>query len=629
MTGTDPTRLFEAGLLALGFQVRAQREPRQLEMAARVLAMATQGDPLFADAWLGRLAAGDRSMQVYEGLWRARARLGVALSGYGIHPSDLGVRFESNMLINAPLANADVATAAYVVMLTGAGRFDEAAAVVDGERRDAESAGRKCPMTLYSGACLYFGTARWPQVIELASSLRGDIADPIITAAARALIVGASTHLGLYSAALDLVSDPIPGGGGHRLVEVLPEAAATISYYAAMCHRALGNEMHAAEALRAVLAVQSDYPGARQMLDNPSLVLATTDQFRIDARTDPWDPATEAAADEAAAADQLARRAEDLAAALKDLDDHVGLASVKRAVARLRASVEINELRIAQGLPPTSRSRHLVLTGPPGTGKTTVARVIARIYCSLGILAKDTVLEVGKADLVGGYLGQTEEKTNAVIDKALDGVLFVDEAYTLVNTGSSNDFGLVALDTLLARMENDRDRLVVIVAGYRDEMTRFMSANEGLRSRFPKTIEFPSYSADELVQIAVAIADRTEHVLTDQAQAVLGSVCTYLGQNTAMPPSKEYDVAGRVAVARPMVDLAGNGRLMRNVVEFSVEEQEFRAHAERAAGRVPDLRVLTAADVLGGVRTVLESDSDGLFAGLDALLDEAEQGIAS
>lgn len=621
MSTPDPGRLFEAGLLALGFQLGNQREQRQPQAAARVLAMATRADPGFADAWLGQLAAGNTSVEVYEGLWNSRARLGVALSRYGVHPVDLGVRFHSNMMITASLATADAATAAYVTALAKEARYELAQDVVTG------STGAHCPLTTYAGACLYYLTERWPQVIELAAPLRGDIGDPVVTAAARALVVGASAHLGLYSAALDLVDEPIPGSGGRRLVEVLPEAESTVCFYAAMCHRAAGNEPAAAEALRAVLAVQPDYPGAREMLDNPSMGLATTDQRRIDARTDPWNPATESAADEAAAAQRAARRADDLAQALEDLDAHVGLTQVKRAVAKLRASVEINELRIAQGLPPTSRSRHLVLSGPPGTGKTTVARVIARIYCSLGLLATDTVVEVRKEDLVGGYLGQTEEKTNAAITKALDGVLFIDEAYTLVNSGSANDFGLVALNTLLARMENDRDRLIVMVAGYTDEMHRFMSANDGLRSRFPKTIEFPSYSDAELVQIAVSIAAATKHTLTEDAQELLGTVCDYLATHTALPASRDLDVAGRTPVARPMVDLAGNGRLMRNVIESSVEEQEFRAHAERTAGLSPDLSVLSAADILGGLRTVLDSDADGLFAGLREVLDTVESSM--
>ncbi|MGD9622346.1 MAG: type VII secretion AAA-ATPase EccA [Mycolicibacterium sp.] len=621
MTAPNPGKLFEAGLLALGFQIGNQRERPEPQMAARVLRMATSGDPHFADAWLGRLAAGDTSIEVYEGLWASRSRLGTALDRYGRLPADLGVRFHSSMLITAPLGSADAVTAAYVTALADQKRFDQAQDVFTG------ATGSHTPLTTYAGACMYYSTGRWPQVIELATLLRGDIGDPVITAAARALVVAANTHLGLYGAALDLAGEPIPGSGGQRLGEVLPEAAATVSYYTAMCHRATGNEAKAAEGLRTVLAIQPEFPGARDMLSNPDIGLATTDQHRIDARTDPWDPATEGAADAAANAERDARRGDELAEALRNLDEHIGLTQVKRAVAKLRASVEISLLREEQGLPPTTRSRHLVLIGPPGVGKTTVARVIARIYCSLGLLAKDTVVEVRREDLVGSVIGDTEKLTKAVIERALDGVLIIDEAYTLVNTGSSNDFGLNALNVLLAALENYRDRLIVMVAGYPDEMQRFLSANEGLRRRFPKTIDFPSYSVDELGQIAVAMAANTQHTMTEPAQAALAAVCSYLATHTALPPKKEHQVAGVPAVPRPMIDLAGNGGFIRNVIEFSIEEQEFRAHRERAAGAPPDLSVLTAADVVGGLRTVLEGDTDGVFVGVGEVLDMLESDL--
>ena len=136
--------------------------------------------------------------------------------------------------------------------------------------------------------------------------------------------------------------------------------------------------------------------------------------------------------------------------------------------------------------------------------------MVAKIYCGLGILKKETGREVHRADLIGQHIGETEAKTNALIDSALDGVLFLDEAYALVSTGAKNDFGLVAIDTLLARMENDRDRLVVIVAGYRKDLDTFLDTNEGLRSRFTRSIDFPSYSGKELVEIATRMAEKRD-----------------------------------------------------------------------------------------------------------------------
>ena len=193
--------------------------------------------------------------------------------------------------------------------------------------------------------------------------------------------------------------------------------------------------------------------------------------------------------------------------------------------------------------------------------------MVAKIYCGLGLLKKENVREVHRADMIGQHIGETEAKTNAIIDSALDGVLFLDEAYALVATGAKNDFGLVAIDTLLARMENDRDRLVVIVAGYRADLDRFLDTNEGLRSRFTRSIDFPSYTAGELVEIANAMARQRDSVFEQSALDDLERLFDHLAAATTP------DANG---VPRRSLDIAGNGRFVRNVVERSEEEREFR-----------------------------------------------------
>ena len=190
----------------------------------------------------------------------------------------------------------------------------------------------------------------------------------------------------------------------------------------------------------------------------------------------------------------------------RQLAEFIGLDEVKNQVSRLKSSVAMELVRKQRGLAVAQRAHHLVFAGPPGTGKTTIARVVAKIYCGLGLLKRENIREVHRADLIGQHIGETEAKTNAIIDSALDGVLFLDEAYALVATGAKNDFGLVAIDTLLARMENDRDRLVVIIAGYRADLDKFLDTNEGLRSRFTRNIDFPSYNSSELVEIANTMA---------------------------------------------------------------------------------------------------------------------------
>lgn len=183
----------------------------------------------------------------------------------------------------------------------------------------------------------------------------------------------------------------------------------------------------------------------------------------------------------------------------QELNNLIGLSKVKTDIESLRNLIRIQSMRQQNGLTNTYVSYHCVFTGNPGTGKTTVARIIAGIYKELGILKKGHLVEVDRSKLVAEYVGQTAVKTNKVIDEALDGVLFIDEAYTLV--GGENDFGAEAIATLLKRMEDDRDRLVVILAGYTDEIKGFIDSNPGLQSRFNRYIHFDDYSVDELVSI--------------------------------------------------------------------------------------------------------------------------------
>ncbi|MBY0440912.1 MAG: AAA family ATPase, partial [Mycobacteriaceae bacterium] len=194
-----------------------------------------------------------------------------------------------------------------------------------------------------------------------------------------------------------------------------------------------------------------------------------------------------------------------------------------------------------------------------------------------------------RADLIGQHIGETEAKTNAIIDSALDGVLFLDEAYALVATGAKNDFGLVAIDTLLARMENDRDRLVVIIAGYRADLDKFLDTNEGLRSRFTRSIDFPSYAPSELVEIAHKMAEQRDSRFEPAALAQLQKLFTYLAESST-PDSN--------GIVRRSLDVAGNGRFVRNIVERSEEEREFRLdHSEQAGtGEFSDEELMTIVD---------------------------------
>ena len=264
----------------------------------------------------------------------------------------------------------------------------------------------------------------------------------------------------------------------------------------------------------------------------------------------------------------------------KELDELIGLQQVKDEVRSLANFVKLQKQREAQGLKTPKMSYHLVFTGSPGTGKTTVARIVARIYKDLGVLKKGNTVETDRSGLVANYVGQTATKTNAIVDSALNGVLFIDEAYALVPEGNnSQDYGLEAISTLLKRMEDDRDKLVVIIAGYTNEMKRFIDANPGLQSRFNRYINFPDYSAAELVDIFKMYMKKNQYTLAPDAEAYL---------------KERFDYA----VAHKDRNF-GNARYARNVFEKSIQQQ-----ANRLAGRSnlsnKELAELTVEDLKGG-----------------------------
>ena len=245
-----------------------------------------------------------------------------------------------------------------------------------------------------------------------------------------------------------------------------------------------------------------------------------------------------------------------------EINELVGLAPVKEYVFGLADNLQVQQRRAAAGLKTASLSMHMIFTGNPGTGKTTIARLVAKYLKAIGALKGGQLVEVTRADLVGRYTGHTAPLTNSVIESALGGVLFIDEAYSLYR-GEQDSFGLEAIDTLVKGMEDHRDELVVILAGYTKEMETFLTANSGLASRFPNKIEFPDYTAEELLQIT--------HVQAKNKGYRLAESCTQ--------PLLGYYARWQAADART----AGNGRLARNTLEKAIFHQSRRLVAEPAA----------------------------------------------
>ncbi len=273
---------------------------------------------------------------------------------------------------------------------------------------------------------------------------------------------------------------------------------------------------------------------------------------------------------------------------LAALDALIGLKTAKAYVRSLTNLLIVRRRRAERNMANPPLSHHMVFTGPPGTGKTTVARLVAEIFGSLGLLAKGHLVEVTRSDLVAEYVGQTAPRTQAVIDRAIGGVLFIDEAYTLAPEQAGNDFGREAVEALLKRMEDDRERFVVIVAGYPDEMARFIGSNPGLASRFNETVDFPDYTSDELIAILRQMVEKGGYELSDGARKRAREVLSAL-----------HDARDRSF---------GNARTARNLFEDAV-----LAHADRVAGKANptdrELELLETSDIDRAAEAALRTEA--------------------
>lgn len=261
---------------------------------------------------------------------------------------------------------------------------------------------------------------------------------------------------------------------------------------------------------------------------------------------------------------------------MNELNEFIGMEAVKAQVQSLINLLAVQKTRINKGMTTTPISLHAVFCGPPGTGKTTIARLLGKIYRKLGLLAKGHLVETDRAGLVAGYVGQTALKVNELVESALGGILFIDEAYMLNSAGASDVYGQEAIDTLLKRMEDHRERLIVIAAGYTEEMKRFIESNPGVRSRFNRYFYFDHYTPDELFAIAKKFCRNGDYSLTTQAENKLFLLFKY-----------QYEHRDRTF---------GNGRMVRNVFEHIIEKQSNRI-APMTPITAEILRMVTDEDI--------------------------------
>jgi len=259
---------------------------------------------------------------------------------------------------------------------------------------------------------------------------------------------------------------------------------------------------------------------------------------------------------------------------LKELHDMIGLQKVKKFVHELQAFVEIQKKRQKEDLITEPLVLHMIFSGNPGSGKTTVARLIGKLFKELGVLQKGHIIECERADLVGEYIGHTANKTRDMVNKALGGVLFIDEAYSLAR-GGDKDFGKESIDALVKSMEDHKDNLILILAGYRVEMDTFIQTNPGLRSRFPIHINFPDYSIDELIQIGELMMNKRQYTFTPTAKMAFRRMLQDM--NLIHPYS-------------------GNARMVRNIVEKSIRKQAVRLYAKTNPTR-DELMCVTELDL--------------------------------
>jgi ESX secretion system protein EccA len=573
----DVVSRFASCCRALGLSVHDRQRPADLTAARSGFAALTHITHDQCDAWTGRAASGEVSPTVIESVWRTSGTAGVLQRQIELAPGALGFTYDTGLYLQFRAADPDDFQLAYAAALSETGAYADADQLVGEliERRPGWLQAK------WLRIAICHRTERWSDVVRLLTPVVNDSSlDDLYAHAARVTLGIALARLGMFAPALSYLEEPAGP------VDV---AAVDGAFAKALTLRAQGEDEDANDMLQDLYAASPENAEIEEVLSDSTFGLVTTTAARIDARTNPWDPDTEPNESDFVDPGAKERKAHLLIEAEAELAEFIGLDEVKYQVARLKSSVAMAIRRQERGLTVAQRTNHLVFAGPPGTGKTTIARAVAKIYCGLGLLKKETVREVHRADLIGQHIGETEAKTNAIIDSALDGVLFLDEAYALVSTGAKNDFGLVAIDTLLARMENDRDRLVVIVAGYRKDLDHFLDTNEGLRSRFTRSIDFPSYSAKELVEIAVRMAEKRDSFFEPAALSDLENLFGHLAESS-MPDA--------VGVSRRSLDIAGNGRFVRNLVERSEEEREYRLdHSDAEDFTDDDLMTITADDV--------------------------------
>jgi type VII secretion ATPase EccA len=541
--------------------------------AQQALAQITATNPAMTDAWLGRLACGDHSLDALAGAYINSRALYRETRRIGLQDGQLQASVPAPLYLPIQVWSRGTISVAYASSLIRAGDYDRALSVLDDAELTADTQAALWRQLIL--ACAYHRTQRWPDLCAATDVCPPATATYVpndVLAATQTLRAMALASLGQAQAALDVIADVSTNN-----VYILADLALTKGW----CLRELGEYDAANDAFRSASIDGQVIPQARKALDEPGYRIVTTDAETIATRTNKWDPATETSRDVRAAAALATERQEVLNRAQARIDELIGLEDAKEQIAVWRTEIQIDQLLAEQGdAGPSSNENHMVFLGPPGTAKTTFARVVGDVLFGLGKIERPDVKEVTEEDIVVGYVSQTAARMKEVCEDARGGVLFVDEAYRLVPKTEGHSFGVDAINTLLKYMEDYRDELVVIVAGYPAEMRDFLKANAGLAGRFHFTLTFASYTPDEVVAIGRHLAGKERLVVDDAAWNLLHEEATQLR-------SIPYE-------SGTMLDLAGNGRYARKITVACRRERARRLH--RLAPSPQELEQLVRTD---------------------------------